>query len=128
MADAALARAARYGDGWTVGNETPERYARERARLQAAWEAAGRDDAPHTLAQPYFALGPDAGQRAERSLRDYYGFAGDYADRIVASAATDADTVRRYVREYAEVGVDELIFFPCDPDPDQVDLLADAIA
>ena len=128
MADAALARAARYGDGWTVGNETPERYARERARLQAAWDAAGRTDAPHTLAQPYYALGPNAKQAAERSLRDYYTFAGDYADTIVASAVTDADTVRRLVREFEVVGCDELLFFPCDPDPDQVDLLADALA
>ena len=47
---------------------------------------------------------------------------------IVARAATDAETVRENVRAFAEAGCDELIFFPCDPDPDQVDLLADALA
>ena len=28
---------------------------------------------------------------------------------------------------FAAAGCDELIFFPCDPDPEQVDLLADAL-
>ena len=36
--------------------------------------------------------------------------------------------MRENVRAFAEAGCDELIFFPCDPDPDQVDLLADALA
>jgi hypothetical protein len=29
---------------------------------------------------------------------------------------------------FSDAGCDELILFPCDPDPRQVDLLADAIA
>ena len=52
---------------------------------------------------------------------------GAYTETIVARAATDAETVRENVRAFAEAGCDELIFFPCDPDPDQVDLLADAL-
>ncbi len=46
----------------------------------------------------------------------------------MARAATDAETVRENVGAYAEAGCDELIFFPCDADPEQVDLLADALA
>ena len=45
----------------------------------------------------------------------------------MARAATDAETVRENVEAYAAAGCDELIFFPCDPDPEQVDLLADAL-
>ncbi|HWT25469.1 MAG TPA: LLM class flavin-dependent oxidoreductase [Solirubrobacteraceae bacterium] len=127
-ADAAFARAARHGDGWTAGNETPERFAQGRERAIAAWEAAGRDGAPHTIAQPYFALGERAGEAADRYLRDYYGHLGSYADWAVERAATDVATVRRDVREFAAAGCHELIFFPCDADPEQVDLLADAIA
>ena len=40
----------------------------------------------------------------------------------------DAATVRQYVDGFAAAGCDELILFPCDPDPGQVDLLADALA
>jgi alkanesulfonate monooxygenase SsuD/methylene tetrahydromethanopterin reductase-like flavin-dependent oxidoreductase (luciferase family) len=125
-ANAAFTRAARHAEGWTGGNCTLEELADGTARLRAAWEAAGREGAPRTLVQPYYALGDRAEGAVERCLRDYYG-PGDYTDTIVARAATDAETVRENVRAFAEAGCDELIFFPCDPDPDQVDLLADAL-
>jgi alkanesulfonate monooxygenase SsuD/methylene tetrahydromethanopterin reductase-like flavin-dependent oxidoreductase (luciferase family) len=125
-APAAFTRAARHAVGWTAGNCTLEELADGTARLRAAWEAAGREGAPRTMAQPYYALGDRAEQAVEHCLRDYYG-PGDYTDEIVARAATDAETVRENVRAFAEAGCDELIFFPCDPDPDQVDLLADAL-
>jgi alkanesulfonate monooxygenase SsuD/methylene tetrahydromethanopterin reductase-like flavin-dependent oxidoreductase (luciferase family) len=127
LSDRAFARAARHGDGWSVGNGTPEQLTQGGARLTAAWEAAGRDGAPRTMAQPYYALGENAKPAAETYLRDYYGFTPDYADWAVASAATDTETVREYVRSFSEAGCDELVFFPCDADPGQVDLLADAI-
>ena len=125
-ADAAFTRAARHAVGWTGGNCTLEELADGTARLRAAWDAAGRDGAPRTLVQPSYALGDGAQQAVERTLRDFYG-PGEYTVAIVARAATDADTVRENVRAFAEAGCDELIFFPCDPDPDQVDLLADAL-
>jgi alkanesulfonate monooxygenase SsuD/methylene tetrahydromethanopterin reductase-like flavin-dependent oxidoreductase (luciferase family) len=126
LVGAAFRRAARHGDGWTGGNCTPHELTQGSARLRAAWEAAGRDGTPRTLAQPYYALGDRAEEAVATYLRDYYG-PGDYTETIVERAATDAETVRENVRAYAEAGCDELIFFPCDPDPDQVDLLADAL-
>ena len=86
----------------------------------------GRD--PRTAALSYFGLGENGQASANAYLKDYYAFLGDYADMIAGSAATDPDTVRGYVQAFTEAGCDELIFFPSDPDPDQVDLLADAIA
>ena len=127
FADAAFIRAARHGDGWTAGNCTPDELADGTARLRAAWDAAGRDGSPRTMVQPYYALGDGAEQSVERCLGDYYGSEGMYTETIVARAATDAERVRENVREFAEAGCDELIFFPCDPHPDQVDLLADAL-
>jgi hypothetical protein len=75
----------------------------------------------------YYALGDGAKDAARAYLGDYYSFLGDYVDTIVGSAATDADTVRAYVQGFEDAGCDELILFPSDPDPDQVDLLADSI-
>ena len=66
-------------------------------------------------------------RRSNVACGDYYGSEGAYTDTIVARAATDPETVRENVRAFAEAGCDELIFFPCDPDPAQVDLLADAL-
>ena len=76
----------------------------------------------------YYALGDDGRRRPRtRYLGDYYGFLGDYAGMVADSAATDADTVRAYVQGFEAAGCDELILFPSNPDPGQVDLLADAV-
>lgn len=59
--------------------------------------------------------------------RAYYGFMGEAASMVAGSAATDAATVAGYVEAFRQAGLDELVLFPCDPDPGQVDLLADAV-
>ena len=125
-ADVAFERAARHA-GWAMGGGTPEQFTQGAAKLRAAWEAAGREGEPRTLSLAYFALGDDARGAAERYLLDYYGFLGDAAAMVAGSAATDAGTVAGYVEAFRQAGCGELILFPCDPDPDQVDLLADAV-
>jgi alkanesulfonate monooxygenase SsuD/methylene tetrahydromethanopterin reductase-like flavin-dependent oxidoreductase (luciferase family) len=128
-ADAAFERAARYGDGWILGGGSPDQLAGGAAKTRAAWTAAGREGEPLIMSLAYFALGDDAQGAAQRYLGDYYGFLGeDIAGAIAGSAATDADTVRGYRDAFAANGCDELVFIPCDPDPAQVDLLADALA
>jgi len=127
-ADAAFRRAAEHGDGWIMGGGTPDMLAESREKLRAAWSAAGRDGEPKTMALAYYALGDGAAAAADGYLNDYYAFLGDYADQIARSAATDPETVKQYVSAFDAAGCDELILFPCDPDPGQVDLLADAVA
>jgi alkanesulfonate monooxygenase SsuD/methylene tetrahydromethanopterin reductase-like flavin-dependent oxidoreductase (luciferase family) len=127
-ADAAFARIAAHGDGWLMGGGAPEQFRDGAAKARAAWHAAGRDGEPRTMALAYFALGERAEQAARDYLLDYYAFLGDYASGIVSGAATDADAVRRTVEGFDEAGCDELMLVPCDPDPEQVDLLADALA
>jgi alkanesulfonate monooxygenase SsuD/methylene tetrahydromethanopterin reductase-like flavin-dependent oxidoreductase (luciferase family) len=126
-ADAAFRRAAEYGDGWTMGGGDPDAFRQERERLQQAWQAAGREDAPRTMALFYFALGDRAEELAREKLGDYYAFAGEYAGMIVQSAAKDEDTIRRYLGGFEEAGVDEVICFPAAADPEQVELLARAV-
>jgi alkanesulfonate monooxygenase SsuD/methylene tetrahydromethanopterin reductase-like flavin-dependent oxidoreductase (luciferase family) len=127
-ADVAFERTARYADGWIMGGGAPDQFRQGREKAHAAWKAAGRDGAPRTLALAYFALGEDAREVADAYLGDYYAFLGDeIAGMIAGSAATDADAVRSVVQGFTEAGCDELIFFPGNPDPQQVDLLADAL-
>jgi len=125
--DAAYRRSAQY-DGWIMGGGTPDMFREGAEQLGSAWRAAGRDGVPQTMALAYFALGDRARDAAETYLLDYYGFLGDFAGQVAASAATDAQTVRGYVDAFAAAGCGELVLFPCDPDPAQVDLLADALA
>ena len=64
---------------------------------------------------------------ANAYLSDYYAFLGDMADQIAGGAAKDAQTAKGYVEAFEAVGCDELIMFPSSSDPDQVDLLAEAV-
>jgi alkanesulfonate monooxygenase SsuD/methylene tetrahydromethanopterin reductase-like flavin-dependent oxidoreductase (luciferase family) len=125
--DAAFERAARYGDGWTMGGGTPDQFSESLEKLKAAWEKHGRDGQPRTAALAYFALGEGAEKHAEEDLGAYYEWLGDEVKgMIVNSAATDADTVKSYLQAFEGAGCDELFFFPASSDPEQVGLLADA--
>jgi alkanesulfonate monooxygenase SsuD/methylene tetrahydromethanopterin reductase-like flavin-dependent oxidoreductase (luciferase family) len=125
--EAAYRRAARHADGWTLGGGPPEVFEERYPKVRAAWEAAGRDSEPRTLALFYFALGERAEEDARADLLDYYGYLGEHAQGVVDGAAKDEATVRRYLAGFEEVGVDEVICFPTSIDPEQVDLLAEAV-
>ena len=127
-ADVAFERAARHGDGWISGGGAPDQFSANAAKAREAWQAAGREGAPRLMSLAYYALGDRAEQAAGDYLRDYYAFIGEYAGMIADGAAKDASTVKQYVQGFSDAGCDELVFMPCDPDPGQVDLLADAIA
>ena len=65
-------------------------------------------------------------RHARAYLTDYYSFTRDYAERIAASALTSAQKVADTVAAFTDAGCDELILFPCNPDPGQVPLTAQA--
>lgn len=125
--DAAFRRAAEYGDGWMAGGGGPDQFRAALDKLDAAWRAAGRTDEPRKMALAYYSLGPDAEKNAQAYLGDYYAWLGeDIAAAIAASAAKDADTIKRHLSALEQSGADELIFFPCSSDPEQVDLFVQA--
>jgi alkanesulfonate monooxygenase SsuD/methylene tetrahydromethanopterin reductase-like flavin-dependent oxidoreductase (luciferase family) len=123
----AFRRAAEFADGWTMGGGTPDMFSEALGKVHEAWSAAGRDGRPRAVALFYFVLGDGAQETAQRSLGDYYAFLGDYAQRVVESAATDADTLKGYLTAFEQAGADEVICFPASSDPAQVELLAEAV-
>lgn len=123
---AAVRRVVQHGAGWISGGGGVDAFGKGAGPVRRAWSEAGRDGSPRLAALAYYALGPDAGELAEGYLRDYYGFAGAYADHVVAGALTTEAAVRDAVAAFTEAGCDELILFPCSPDADQLRLLADA--
>jgi alkanesulfonate monooxygenase SsuD/methylene tetrahydromethanopterin reductase-like flavin-dependent oxidoreductase (luciferase family) len=126
-ADAAYARAARFGDGWIAAGSGPDQARDGIERARAAWRDAGREDEPHLMALAYFSLGERAGEDLRENLMHYYAWLGEEVAAMIADAAAkDPDEVRRYIATYEGTGCDELIFCPSSSDPAQVDLLADA--
>jgi alkanesulfonate monooxygenase SsuD/methylene tetrahydromethanopterin reductase-like flavin-dependent oxidoreductase (luciferase family) len=126
-ADAAYARAARFGDGWIAAGSGPDQAREGAEKARAAWREAGREGEPQVMALAYFSLGDRAEQDVRDNLMDYYAWLGeDIAKMIGDSAAQDTDTVAQYIAAYEDFGCDELVFCPSSADPQQVDLLADA--
>jgi alkanesulfonate monooxygenase SsuD/methylene tetrahydromethanopterin reductase-like flavin-dependent oxidoreductase (luciferase family) len=124
---AAIRRTVEYGAGWIAGGGGPDAFAQGAAPIRAAWTDAGRPGAPRLAALSYFALGDTATDAAHGYLTGYYGFLGDFAEQVAKSALTTPDAVRDAVRGFTDAGCDELILFPCSPDPAQVHLLAEAL-
>jgi alkanesulfonate monooxygenase SsuD/methylene tetrahydromethanopterin reductase-like flavin-dependent oxidoreductase (luciferase family) len=122
----AFSRMARYADGYAHGGGPPRAFAGAASRAQAAWQDLGRPGRPRLWGQGYFALGDVESGNAY--LRDYYAFAGPFAERIVAANLTSARAIKDFVRGYEEAGCDELVLFPTVADAAELDRLAEAIA
>jgi alkanesulfonate monooxygenase SsuD/methylene tetrahydromethanopterin reductase-like flavin-dependent oxidoreductase (luciferase family) len=121
------ARAARYGDGWTMMVGSPAEFAAGVEAARAAWQEAGRPGAPRTMAVFYAAVGGDAAALAERAVGGYYAWLGqEIAGYIVASAALGEEAIAERVDAFAAAGADDVIVVPCSADPGQLEGIAAA--
>ena len=125
--EASYKRVAKFGDGWIAGGVGPEEFAAAAEQVKAAWAEAGREGQPKLAGLGYFSLGERAEENATAYLTDYYAWLGEeVAGYIASSAAKTPEAVQGALAAFDEVGCEELILFPCSPNPEQVDLLADA--
>ena len=123
---AALARMARYADGYAHGGGPPRAFGSAATRARAAWRDLERPGEPKLWGQGYFAFGdPD---RGSAYLLDYYAFTGPFAEKIAAGNLTSARAVRDFVRGYEAEGCDELILYPAVASLDDLDRLAEAVS
>jgi alkanesulfonate monooxygenase SsuD/methylene tetrahydromethanopterin reductase-like flavin-dependent oxidoreductase (luciferase family) len=127
FAEAALRRLGRWGDGFIAGGGGPARARQSYALAHDVWTAAGRPGKPRFVAGMYYALGPDAAERGGRYLGDFYAFMGPMAETIARSIPTSLEALRGAIAAFAEVGMDEVVLWPCTPDLDQIDRLADLV-
>jgi alkanesulfonate monooxygenase SsuD/methylene tetrahydromethanopterin reductase-like flavin-dependent oxidoreductase (luciferase family) len=123
-----IRRFARLADGWIMGGGTPDTFAQLSALVDEAWSDAGRTEKPRKLTLAYFGLGKEAVEQARATFKHYYGWLGDLADQIASGIAASPEMVRAYAAAFEQVGCDEVIFTPGSDRPDQVTLLAEAIA
>ena len=124
---AAVRRVARWGDGFIAAGASPEQARQLYGLAEAAWTAAGRPGRPRFVGGTYWALGPRAAERAAAYIRDYYAFLGPMAEGFAASIPSTPEAVKAVIDGLAAVGMDELVLWPCVPEPDQVDRLADLV-
>jgi alkanesulfonate monooxygenase SsuD/methylene tetrahydromethanopterin reductase-like flavin-dependent oxidoreductase (luciferase family) len=123
----AFARAAKWGEGFTIGGAGAAQAGAVVDQVRAAWKDAGRDGEPRISALAYYSLGDDAAADSRAYLSDYYGFLGEYAGQIAEGALRTEDAIRAEVAGFAEAGVTELYLDPTTASLDQVDRLADLL-
>jgi alkanesulfonate monooxygenase SsuD/methylene tetrahydromethanopterin reductase-like flavin-dependent oxidoreductase (luciferase family) len=124
---AALARVARWGDGFLAA-APPAWAGRLFGTVQQAWQRAGRSGRPRIVAQANAALGPpEVLDDARTAVSGYYAFTGDVR-RAVEGLLTTPAQIRTTIAQFAELGADEVMLYCWGRDPSQVDRLADLVA
>ncbi len=127
--DAALARVARYADGYVHGGGPPRAFQRAAERTRVVWAESGRPGEPKLWAQGYFALGSESEvERGRDYMRDYYGFTGPFAEKIVEQMLTTPQEIVAFAKGYADAGCDELVLFPAVAEVEQLERLQEALA
>jgi len=123
----ALARMARYADGYMHGGGPPRAFAGAAAKAVAAWSDLGRPGRPILWGMGYFALGDGSADTGAEYLRHYYAFTGPFAEKIAAGNLTSPGAITDFIRGYEDAGCDELVLFPTASSIEQVDRLAEVI-
>jgi alkanesulfonate monooxygenase SsuD/methylene tetrahydromethanopterin reductase-like flavin-dependent oxidoreductase (luciferase family) len=125
---AAIQRIRRWGEGFIAGGAPPPMARQGYELAKQAWNDAGRAGTPRFVTAMYWGLGPNAAERVGAYIHNYYAFAGPMADQIAGSVPSTPEAVKGAIQAFADIGADELICWPCIPDLEQVDRLAEVIS
>lgn len=122
----ALARVARWGAGFLAAG--PPNYVRYLVKeVMKYWREAGRPGMPRIVVHCYVALGDDnVIEEARTTLVDYYRYLDDAA-RIPEYLVMTPRDLRTVVRQYEDIGADEVICYCWAPDIAQIDRIRDAL-
>ncbi len=124
---AATQRVGRWGDGFIAGGRDPKGTQQFFNLAEESWKAAGRPGKPRLVGCFYYALGPDAKERAGAYLRSYYSFLGPMVETMINNLPITIEAIKERIQAYAGVGADEVILWPCTPDLEQLDQLAELV-
>jgi alkanesulfonate monooxygenase SsuD/methylene tetrahydromethanopterin reductase-like flavin-dependent oxidoreductase (luciferase family) len=125
FAPAALARMARWGEGYIGGSVPAPMAAPSFDAARAAWRDAGREGSPRLVALVYYALGD--GDAGRRNVYDYYSVTEEFAAIVTGAVCTTPAAVKAAIQSFADIGADEIIFNPGTDDLDDVARLAEIV-
>lgn len=106
-----IARAAKWANGyysWS-GNGKRDEIERQMGLIDAAWNDAGRSEAPLKVAGFWYCLAPDAQSKLEAYVYKYIKVIGEEAAKWMAGQVdrSSPDAVRESLDAYEELGVEE---------------------
>ena len=119
----AVERIVRYADGFIGGAVGAHLFGMVVGGVRAAWQAAGRDGEPRFVADVRYSSSEQAGDAADAFVEDYHALGGPPPE-IDAGISRGETGIQRAIRDFTDVGVEELIFTPTTCDLDELDWLA----
>jgi hypothetical protein len=90
-----------------------------------AWQDEGREGSQRLVGSIYFSLGDPEKGRAD--ISEYYSVLPDFQGMVVGGIATTSDQVRQAVKEYEDMGVDEVMLGAGTDDLDEIARLAEIV-
>jgi len=123
---AALKRAARWGNGY-ISSGGAQQAVPAFQIVQDAWREAARPGKPRFVSCGYFGLGENARERAGQYIRHYYSYAGPYVGAIVSTMPASPEEIATFIQSFIDAGADEVMLWPCIPELDQVERLAQIV-
>jgi alkanesulfonate monooxygenase SsuD/methylene tetrahydromethanopterin reductase-like flavin-dependent oxidoreductase (luciferase family) len=124
-APTALQRLGQWGNGFIAGGGGVQMADQGFRAAEKVWSEANRVGKPRLVACVYYALGPDAQTRGVDYIHHYYG--AEWGPMIAQSMSVTPEAIKETKKTFADIGTDELIFWPCLPTLDQMDRLEDAL-
>ena len=121
---AAIQRVGHWGNGFIAGGRDPKGTQQFFQLAEENWNKAGRPGKPRLVGCFYYALGPDAKERAGAYLRSYYVMLGPMVETMINNLPLTVDAIKGRIQAYEETGADEVIMWPCTTDLEQIDQLA----
>lgn len=123
---AAIDRVGRWGGGFLAA-AAPSWAGGLFDLARESWSNHGRYGSPRIVAQLNVVLGPQpVVDQARTAVLDYYEFSGR-ADYMAGGILTTAAQIGSAIRQFEDLGADEVMLYCYGTDPDQIDRLADAV-
>lgn len=124
----AARRAGLLADGFIAGGGASRPTIRQfYDTAHQAWQEAGRPGRPRFVCCSYWALGPDAEAWTNQYIGHYYSALGPRVPDMIRAIPKTPEAIRATIQDCEQIGADELILWPCVPELDQVNQLADLI-
>jgi alkanesulfonate monooxygenase SsuD/methylene tetrahydromethanopterin reductase-like flavin-dependent oxidoreductase (luciferase family) len=124
---AAIKRVGKENNGYIAGAWNPRQAPWFYNMARQAWQEAGRTGKPRLVACTYYGLGTNATELCRKELSQYYAFLGPMTQQMIEHTPTTPEAMREYIKLYQDMGTDELIFWPCIAEMDQLKRLEELV-
>jgi alkanesulfonate monooxygenase SsuD/methylene tetrahydromethanopterin reductase-like flavin-dependent oxidoreductase (luciferase family) len=124
----ALQRIGRLGYAFMSGGGGPTRAKTSFDVVMEHRAATGHAGTPRFVALSYYGIAPGAIDATVEALKDWYRFLGPVSETMAQSFPQSPATIKDVLKQFEDVGVDEVVLYSGSDDIDEVDRLADVIS